>query len=182
MNELGFGRLLSGRLSVALLRFPARRHWLELAILTGAFAAVAVPLSLRAGLIEPPWRAGFPTVSLGLGLRVLLLPALAEEILFRVLPNPHPRERPRRGHRLGAAFWSLAAYLAAHPLLALVDPARQPLFLSPVFLLLTALLGAACLAAYLRSGSLWPPVTLHWLVVMVWLGLGGEQLLRPAGG
>jgi len=30
------------------------------------------------------------------------------------------------------------------------------------------LLGAACTGAYARTGSIWPPVAIHWLTVVLW--------------
>ncbi len=38
-----------------------------------------------------------------------------------------------------------------------------------VFLVLAALLGIICSLAYIQSGSLWTPVMIHWLLVVVWL-------------
>jgi predicted Abi (CAAX) family protease len=42
--------------------------------------------------------------------------------------------------------------------------------------LLAALLGVVCEIAYLKTGSLWSPAAIHWLVVAVWLTvLGGYR-------
>ncbi len=164
------------RLRTALTTRPRPGHWLETGLLALGFAAVAWPVALDAGLID----GGPPVLSAALvplALRIMLVPALAEEVIFRVLPNPHPAEGSRAPAR--AAALSLLAYIAAHPLLALFIPAAE-VFLMPQFLLLAALLGVACLVAYLRSGSVWPPALLHWLMVFAWLGLGGSGVLGGA--
>ena len=139
------------------------------------FIALAVPIALQAGLIVLSSQPGREVPGL-MPLRVLLLPALVEEILFRVLPNPHPQEDAGRVGVLMSAGLSLAAYVLLHPLADLLDSGQTP-FMEPAFLLLAALLGTACLLLYRRSGSLWPPVALHWLVVVGWLTFGGSGLL-----
>lgn len=75
----------------------------------------------------------------------------------------------------------MAAFVAYHPLKAVIlSGGKRSTFTRPVFLLLTTLLGAACTTAYLQSGSLWPPVVIHWLIVAVWLlFFGGYERLYP---
>lgn len=101
-------------------------------------------------------------------LRTFAVPALLEELLFRVLPPPR--------------LWpfALAAYVLFHPLNAwLFWPEARDVFYDPAFLFLAALLGGGCTLLYRRTRSLWPPVALHWLVVAGWLlFLGGEDALR----
>jgi predicted Abi (CAAX) family protease len=45
----------------------------------------------------------------------------------------------------------------------------RTLLADPRFLVQVTLLGLACSLAYLVSGSIWPPVLIHWLTVVVWL-------------
>ncbi|KAA9010553.1 CPBP family glutamic-type intramembrane protease [Histidinibacterium aquaticum] len=95
-------------------------------------------------------------------LAALAVPAFAEELVFR---GPLLRWRSRA---LAAAL--LAAYVAWHPLAAaLWRPEFVPLFTSPAFLFLTALLGGVALTLTLRHRRLWPAVVLHWLAVAGWL-------------
>ncbi|HEX7002587.1 MAG TPA: CPBP family glutamic-type intramembrane protease [Trueperaceae bacterium] len=141
------------------------------------YLLVAWPLALGAGLVDPHTALGSPVSLLALALRVFLLPSLVEEAFFRVLLNPHPAEEPARNAVLGRGASSLLVYVLVHPLAGLLLRAPVPFF-DPAFLLLTTLLGAACLLLYLRSGSIWPPVTLHWLVVTAWLILGGRGVLN----
>ncbi len=56
-------------------------------------------------------------------------------------------------------------------------PKAGPLFLRPDFLAWTVALGLVCAVLRRRSGSLWPPVLLHWAAVVAWQGwLGGPGL------
>jgi predicted Abi (CAAX) family protease len=46
--------------------------------------------------------------------------------------------------------------------------------------LLLTVLGAVCTTAYRRTGSLWPPVLLHWVTVVCWMMLlGGRNRWSP---
>lgn len=164
-------RVLLERLRRAYGRWPDARGWAETALLALAFVAVATPFALLAGLIESAWLLSVPE-SLALGLRVLLVPALLEEVLFRVLPNPHPSEASGGLANWLSASASLSAFVLVHPVVALLGGGA--VFIDPAFLTLAALLGVACLLAYKRTGSLWPAVILHWLVVVGWLGMGGH--------
>ena len=125
--------------------------------------------------------AGFEWPGLGSALllfgRVLVVPALLEEVFFRALLNPPPG-RVALGVRLGWGALSLFFYVAMHPLSALLfRPSAVDVFTSPAFLLLVSLLGLLCLVLYVRSGSLWGSVALHAGVVMSWaLGGGLERL------
>lgn len=56
------------------------------------------------------------------------------------------------------------------------------LFLTPGFLLSAAVLGAACAVLRYRTGSLWPAVALHGVVVLLWQmlfgGPGAAELIQ----
>ena len=55
-------------------------------------------------------------------------------------------------------------------------------FTHPLFLLFAALLGLVCTISYQISGSLWPPMLMHWITVLVWtMFLGGKRLLTGSG-
>jgi predicted Abi (CAAX) family protease len=65
-------------------------------------------------------------------------------------------------------------FIVYHPLNALsFFPKGLKTFFNWVFLVLAALLGIICSIAYLQSGSLWTPVVIHWLAVVIWLLLLG---------
>ena len=145
--------------------WPDARGWLQTLIITAVFAIIALAVGLTSGLLHPETAQ---TAALPLLLRTFFVPALLEELLFRVLPPPR--------------LWpfALATYVLIHPLNAwLFWPEARDVFYDPVFLILTALLGGSCALLYRRSRSLWPPVALHWLAVTGWLlFLGGEDALR----
>ena len=154
------------RIRSALITWPSALGWLETLAVTLISTVLALSLGLAGGVLESR-RASVPV--LPLTLRVLVVPGLLEELVFRVAPPPR------------FAGFALVAYVLMHPLNAwLFFPAAWPLFYNPVFLLLVALLGAGCTLLYHRTHSVWPPTLLHGLVVAGWLlFLGGEAALRP---
>jgi uncharacterized protein len=152
------------RLWHAVKTLPSRRQWLQ----CFALAASAMPLMALAG-----WQGAFvgfaPESDPGTWLRfaalLFLAPALGEELLFRGLFVPPPTQ-PASATRLMVA---VAAFVAWHPLQACtLGPPWAGLFLNPWFLLATAALGAALVAQYRLTGSLWPCVLTHWVVVLFW--------------
>ena len=159
-----------------LARLPTLRDWGETLLAMGLFALVAVPLARAADSI-----IGFEWLGLGSALllfgRVLAVPALLEEVVFRALLNPPPGQATL-GARLSWGAFSLFVYVAAHPLSALLyRPSAVDVFSSPTFLFLVSLLGLLCLVLYVRSGSLWGSVALHAVVVMGWALRGGLERL-----
>jgi len=169
-------RRLGRRLLRASRTLPGARGWLETGLLAALFGALALILGFAGGLLEPEH---LKVPAAPLLARTLFVPSVLEEVLFRVLPLPHPSETTSRQARLLWAGLSLALFVLWHPLsAALLSPAARATFFDPTFLLLAALLGATCTAAYLRTGSLWPPVLIHWLTVDLWVLLlgGGARL------
>ncbi len=172
-------RRLRQRLVRALTTLPDRSGWGWSAAIGCAFTLVAAAIGVPTGFL----RLGPADLPAGTLLRtsavLLLHPSFVEELLFRALPIPHPEEgASTRATALGTAL-GLVLFVAAHPLNGLIfRPAVFAVFTSPVFLVLAALLGLACSAAYIRSGSIWPAVLLHWLAVNAWIFLlGGGALL-----
>jgi predicted Abi (CAAX) family protease len=167
----------------ALTTIPGSRAWGTCALVYCAFLVCAAPIGLWSGLLRP----GVPQLSavqlIGGGLLLFVQPALFEEILFRGLLLPRQADSMGRANLIIVAGAALVVYVASHPINAMLfRPAALALFESPVYLLLAALLGATCTIAYLISRSIWPPVLIHWLTVVVWIWfLGGQSLLdRPA--
>jgi predicted Abi (CAAX) family protease len=177
----GGGRvpLLLRRLEDAWRTLPGRRDWLHAGALLLIFSLLALPIGYAAGFLQRgsaiPWSATPRIV-----LTAFLFPTVVEGNLFRVMLLPHPSEKASAGANCFWAFVSLVLYTASHPLNAILfSHAHRPTFTDPAFLLLAALLGLACTLAYLQSGSLWPPVAIHWAVVVVWLlFLGGYRMLN----
>jgi predicted Abi (CAAX) family protease len=185
---MGVGELLHNRrrdIWAAVTTFPGRRAWAQCFAIYCIFAIVALSLGLATGFLQPsvaPLRAASIVL---IALYLLVRPALLEELVFRALLLPHEPKRVRPRRLWFQAAGALLAFVVSHPLNGLlVRPAALGLFINPVFLLLSALLGVACTLAYLISRSLWPPVILHWVSVMVWIVFFGGQglvgtFLRP---
>jgi predicted Abi (CAAX) family protease len=167
------------RVVAALTTIPGRREWGRCALAYGLFLICAVPLGLLTGLLRPGTPHMGAAQMLLTALIVFVHPAFSEELVFRVLLLPRDPASMRRSRVLGVSAVALALYVAAHPLNALLfRPQALGVFLSPAYLMLAALLGATCTAAYFISRSIWPSVVIHWLTVIVWLWfLGGQALL-----
>lgn len=160
------------RLQVALTTWPDPEGWLWTLGLLLIYGTVALILGFSYRFLS---RGVTPQRWLQITLSALFAPALLEEIGFRVLLLPHLNE----GYPL-QLWWiwgglSLLLYVLYHPLNALtLYQAGYPTFLRPIFLVLTAGLGLICTLIYQWTGSLWPPLLLHWIVVSIWLcRLGG---------
>jgi predicted Abi (CAAX) family protease len=164
----------------ALATIPDWRTWRTCAVVYAGFLLCAAPIGIQSGLLRP----GTPALSAGemIGGSLLLFvqPALIEEILFRGLLLPRRADSMTRGRLFVLALAALALYLVSHPLNAMLfRPGVLTLFESPVYLVLTALLGVTCTATYWISRSIWPPTLLHWLTVIIWIWfLGGHALLQ----
>lgn len=170
--------ILAERLWAALTRWPTGAQWLVVALITGVYAAIAIPLGRRSGfLVRRPvanWRIGLRG-----GAIAFLTPACTEELLFRVLLLPHPYEFAARSVVVMWAIGGAIAFVLYHPLEAHSwYPQGNPTFKQTRFLALAGGLGITCTLAYLLTGSLWPPVAIHWLAVCLWLFYwGGQQRL-----
>ncbi len=100
---------------------------------------------------------------------VFLVPAFTEELIFRG-PMPGPGET-----RLPLLWLAggVVAFMLWHIVEALTFLPGASLFLTPAFLLCAGVLGAACAVIRYRTGSLWPAVALHGVVVLLWQALFG---------
>ncbi len=114
-----------------------------------------------------------------LPITLLVFPCLLEELFFRgVLIN---RDVLDKGHKqaLMQIGFSALAFTLWHPLNAwTINKSAQPFFFNPWFLIIVFLLGLICGYSYVRSRSLWTPILIHWLTVLIWvIGLGGRNLV-----
>ena len=147
-----------------------------------AYAVIVIPLGLSSGLLRRQSAGGSAGAVLWRCLSLLVMPALLEELLFRVVLLPAPLEGASALATVGWTGLSLGLFVGYHPLAArLWYPAGGRLFQDGRFLLACSLLGLICSLAYLQSGSLWPPLLIHWVVVAIWLErLGGRRALAEA--
>lgn len=160
------------RIEAALRSWPDRRGWIAAARecawslpLIAAITAMGGLLRFDPEPVDGHWLRVF--------FAVMLLPALAEELLFRALPVP----RPERPFPAWQAVLCVGAFVAWHPFQAVTfGPPWSALFLDPWFLFAVAVLGAALVRIYRATGSIWPGVAVHWLVVASWKLLFGGPL------
>lgn len=163
------------RIWEAVSAIPDGQDWLGAIALLGAYAMVALAIGFGSGWLEVKVLPLPRDRALKLAAGLLLLPAVVEELVFRVLLLPRPSQTSDLTTWLVWGTVSLVLFVLYHPLNALtLFPAARQLFADLLFLLLAAGLGFVCSVAYWLSGSLWTPVAIHWIVVVVWLlFLGG---------
>lgn len=158
------------RLRRALATPPTRAHLRPFAVEAAWVLPMLLALGLAGGWMQ--WRPVFDADVLRLAAFAIVAPAIGEELLFRaaLLPQPEPgRKLPLRHVAL-----STLLFVAWHPLQVFVfGPHWARIVLDPWFLAATAALGVALARLYWRTGSLWPPVALHWLAVVGWKALLG---------
>lgn len=142
---------------------PNRVEWGQTLLISALFTLTAGYLGLGENLFKfaptAEWQA-FAIVAVA----AIFIPSFAEELVFRVL----------LGGKTGwiRAGLAISAFVLWHPLQVWLNlPMAQALFLEPAFLAITGLLGLACTIAYRVSGSVWPPVFIHWITVIAWKGL-----------
>jgi predicted Abi (CAAX) family protease len=99
---------------------------------------------------------------------LFVAPALGEEVLFRGLLMP------RTGAGWRAILLSTSLFVLWHPVQAVtIGPPWAGAFLDPWFLACVAILGLALARVYRATGSLWPSILAHWLVVLGWKAMLG---------
>lgn len=153
----------------------------------------------RAWLNWGPWVILYAIAALGIGfasglysfkpldlthfwflpITLFVFPCFLEEIVFRgLLIQRDVLDRNPKQAIFQIGFSSFV-FTLWHPLNALtINRSAQSFFLNPWFLLITFLLGLTCGYAYARSRSIWSPILIHWLTVLVWVFfLGGRNLI-----
>lgn len=164
---------------LALRTMPAAGAWLRCGAIYAAYVIVAAALGWATGFLKFELMSGSAKLFILVPLIVLIRPALLEEVVFRGMLFPHPREVASRGRVLLAGGFSLSIFVVMHPVNGMF--VRHEAFIAfthPVFLTLAALLGLACMIAYRISASLWPSILMHWMTVVVWtMFLGGKRML-----
>ena len=118
-------------------------------------------------------------MSIVLPFSLFIFPSLLEEAFFRGLLIPN-NAGTRSGSRIIAYIAvSTTAFVLWHPANAVtINTNAAALFLNPAFLLIVALLGITCSVSYVLSRSLWTPIIIHWMTVVIWvIFLGGRNKL-----
>jgi predicted Abi (CAAX) family protease len=162
-------RILGARLVHAYSTVPTPGQWIEVVLLFALFLVVALPVGLASGLLTlTPAQESVSSLMVFAAV-ALVVPSLFEETLFRALLLPHPSERRSGLWLVLSVIVGVVLFVLGHPLVAwLLAPATRPLAYHPVFLGLCAVFGVFSSIAYLRTGSIWPSVLMHWAVVVGW--------------
>ncbi|UCF59949.1 MAG: CPBP family intramembrane metalloprotease [Anaerolineaceae bacterium] len=177
---------ISERLQGLILAFttsPSIEAWLWTAGILLLLAVVVLPIGFRTGFLRVEPMAGGHGRFVLIALTLIIRPSLIEELIFRILFVPHPAQGyPPRITLLWAGV-GLFLFIVFHPINGLfVRKGARLLFTDPLFLVFAGLLGIGCTAAYLISGSIWPPMIIHWVAVTPWiLLLGGGNALFLKG-
>ncbi|NJM47109.1 MAG: CPBP family intramembrane metalloprotease domain-containing protein [Alkalinema sp. RU_4_3] len=151
---------------------PHGLDWLIALGALGLYGAIAIPYGFSRGFLKwARWEVPKPKK---LTIQLFFMPALVEELLFRVLLLPGP---------LATTWWvwggwaiaGIVLFVLYHPLNARTFyPAGNPTFLEGHFLRLAGLLGVVCTAVYALTSSLLLITLIHWVVVWIWLSrMGG---------
>jgi predicted Abi (CAAX) family protease len=162
----------------AIFNFPSVQDWLTIGGLSLLLALALIPIGFSNQFLQIEVVRS-PKVILQIIATALVFPAITEELCFRVFLLPYPPESVSTAILWLRIVLSLVAFVIYHPLNAFTFfAAGRKTFIQPIFLLLAALLGAICTIAYVQTGSLWLPVFIHWIAVVVWLlFLGGYSKL-----
>lgn len=143
-----------------------------------AYGSLALTIYLASGLgeLKPTDQPLGQVLLLTVGF--LFVPSLGEELLWRWLLIP-PKASDSPWRAAVAVLASTGVFVAAHPFAAwLFVPHAWETFTHPAFLAIVALLGIACGTSYVLSRSIWPPIAIHWVTILVWkFMLGGPFVL-----
>ena len=166
--------LVFSRIGASLRQRPDKSDWQQTALTVILLAPLLAVCVLGSETMH--WQPTFDASTLRLALVALFIPALWEELLFRAAIIP--RRSDARTLPVRPVLLQSVAFVLWHPLQAFVfGGARAEILLDPFFLLATALLGLACGRLYWVTQSIWPPVVVHWLVVVGWKALAGGPAL-----
>ena len=154
-----------------LLKWPDAKRWQKSAC-PAVIGTLAIGLIASLGGIAQYDSEALSLDTLGVLAMLFVIPAFGEELLFRWLLFP------RAGLRLRSILMtgSVGLFVLWHPLQAWtgLGPTWSGLFLNPAFLACVAVFGVTLALLRGASGSLWPPVLFHWIVVAAWkLVFGG---------
>ncbi len=159
------------RLLRSLLTWPDARGWGLCLLIGGLTLAFISVVAGFAGLLHwQPRTVGWPLHFL----EVLLVPAFSEEVVFRGLLVPDQDETRWPALWIGAA---VLVFMAWHVVEALFILPGAHQFLTPAFLACAGMLGLGCALMRYRTGSIWPAVILHGLLVWTWqVFFGGPDI------
>jgi predicted Abi (CAAX) family protease len=143
------------------------------------YGCFALPYGLGNGFLSRKNGFDNPIRFVFHAVRLFFVPALVEEMIFRVALLPHPTEGVSGWRWL---FWggvSFVLFILYHLLLAKTIRTNASQTLTDKrFLVLMGWLGLVLIGVYWITGSLWLVTFIHWIVVLVWIyALGGRDRL-----
>jgi predicted Abi (CAAX) family protease len=143
------------------------------------YMAVALPVGFCSGFFTIQVLKTNIWMIIALPISLFFIPSLFEEIVFRALLLPHRSRCISTRPLFFYSALSIVAFIVWHPINAMtINPNAYSMFTDPVFLCLAALMAMACTITYNKTGSLWVPVAIHWLTVVVWVFfLGGRNFV-----
>lgn len=158
---------------------PTVTDWLNVIILILIYGVIALTVGFWLNFLQLDIQSSRKII-IKIMTTSFIAPAILEELVFRVILLPQPSEYISFQALLVWSLVSLLLFIIYHPLNGITFfPAGRETFFNPVFLFLATLLGSICTIAYLQSGSIWTPVVIHWLTVVIWLlCLGGIKKLK----
>jgi predicted Abi (CAAX) family protease len=161
------------RLKRSLLTWPDAKGWAQCCLIgVVSLLLIGVIAGFDGLLTWQPQPTGWPLRLLS----VMCIPAFSEELVFRGLLIPDQGETRRPVLWIGLA---IMLFIGWHIFEALALLPGATLFLSPLFLLCAGILGAGCALMRYRTGSLWPAVLLHGLLVWTWqVCFGGPDIAQ----
>jgi len=114
-----------------------------------------------------------------LPITLFVFPSLLGESFFRGILIPQDTRQKGLRRILLVSLTSSILFVLWHPLNALtINKSAQDIFFNYYFLLIVFFLGMACSLSYILSRSLWVPIIIHWITIVVWVYLlGGRNLI-----
>ncbi len=165
--------LLKARFTAGIATWPDPAGWLASGTAGIVTLAALAAVGFSTGLYSLH-RADTHDLAMRL-IEVVFVPAIGEEAVFRGLLVPGRRETDRPLIPLTLATFIFVVWHMVEAETFLPMAARM--FERPDFLCCAGMLGAGCGWMRWRTGSIWPGVVLHWLMVTIWqTWLGGFML------
>lgn len=170
------------RFADAVTRWPTALEWLAGLVGLALYGAWAIPFGRHHGFLVLQNGIDSPIAFVLDLVRLFCLPALGEEIIFRVLLLPYPLEGIPTWQWLLWAIASLGLFIL-YPLALgkTVYKAANHTLSDRRFLILMTGLGILLTVTYGIIASLWLITFIHWAVVAIWIYAFGGKARLPYG-
>jgi predicted Abi (CAAX) family protease len=167
IDSLNLNKLFGNR--VLWFAVPHCANWTISLVAISIYSLFTLALGLASGFLQWNLCRSLTTI-VKITVTSFVAPALLEETVFRGLLLLNPGDAFLFSTYIFWAILSLFLFVVYHPLNALTFfPQGRKTFFDPIFLSLAAGLGIICTITYYQTGSLWFPVIVHWLTVVIWL-------------